>query len=197
MITILITIWLSTLTGYVIILNRIHSNLKEKIKYLLPFVQDKTLKALTTYIEDDNDELIFDENGELVEKTKETIKIEENGNSLFNKNFTKLPEDCKASSIEKAIEYRLVHKIAKYRLSIEREQITTTADKICLNWKPGTVFAQDDTKQIYIISKYTNPIILYSDINSDWEGTPTIPSLENFPKIKLELLALPEEYLYE
>lgn len=192
-------IWLSVLTGYVGLLKRKLFKSEANIKYLLPFIQDKTLKALTSYIDNDSDELLFDENGELVEKLKkiesesETTKI---SNNLFNKKFEPLPEDCKCRHINEAIQKRIVHKIAKYRFYLDRDPITTSPSKVCLYWKPGTIFAQtgNDWVQFFILTE-TNPFNLYSSVDDKRAGNYAVSSFENFTNAKIELLALPEEYL--
>lgn len=193
--TILIISWLTILTGYVIFFKIDFSKLKIDIKYLLPFVQDKTLKALTSYInDDDNSELKFDENGDLLEKEKpSTFQA-----SLFNKKFTFLPEDCKCFSIHDAILKRIAHKIAKYRFSIDREKITTKPNKVCLFWKPGTIFAQlanKDIIQFFVLRENAKPLFLYSSVDKGREGNGADSSFENFTNADIELLALPEEYL--
>lgn len=190
-------IWLTLLSGYVGLLKFKLSKSETTVKYLLPFIQDKTLKALTSYIENDSSELSFDENGELLEK--ETPKLSE---SLYNEKFTMLPDDCKAASLEVAIDSKLVHKIAKYRFSIDREKITTLPDKVCLFWKPGTIFAEfagsaNKNIQFFVLRKNKNPLFLYSSIDKTREGQETSNSFENFVNNSIELLALPEEYLRE
>lgn len=197
--TILMIIWLTVLTGYVGSLKRKLFKSEANIKYLLPFIQDKTLKVLTSYIDNDSDELSFDENGELVEKLK---KIETNlksaivSDKLFNEKFEPLPEDCRSKSVEEAIETRIAHKIAKYRFYSNHSKIITYPNKVCLHWKTGTIFAQmaSDGIQFFILTE-TKPFFLYSDIDKKREGGFTKLFFEDFPNAKLELLALPEEYL--
>lgn len=193
--TIIMIIWLTVLTGYVSLLKRKLSKSEANIKYLLPFIQDKTLKALTSYIDNESDELSFDENGELLEKLN--LESKASRNNLYNEKFTTLPEDCKCESTEEAIQKRIVHKIAKYRFSSDRVKITTFPSQVCLFWKPGTIFAQiaEDGVQLLILTEKENPLILYSSIDQSREGNFTRASFENFTNAKIELLALPEEYL--
>lgn len=192
--TILMIIWLTVLTGYVGLLKRKLFKSESNIKYLLPFIQDKTLKVLTSYIDNDSDELSFDENGELVEKLK--LESKASRNNLYNEKFTTLPEDCKCESTEEAIQKRIVHKIAKYRFSLDRDKITTIPSKVCLHWKPGTIFSQTGNNWIqFFILTEVNPFCLYSDVDNKKADNYAISSFENFTNAKIELLALPEEYL--
>lgn len=198
--TIIIFSWLTLLTISIGIVNmkyvRKYNKLEANVKYLLPFIQDKTLKALTSYIEDNNNELTFDENGELLEKSElKEIKSE----NLFNDNFTPLPVDCKVSCLEEAIHKKLVHKIAKYRFSIDRNKIFTRPGKVCLFWKPGTIFADYYNKSLkeyslFVIKNNNKCQWLYS-CDEKLIGSETVNDFSNFLDRDIELLALPEEYL--
>lgn len=196
--TIIIFSWLTLLTISIGIVNikyvRRYNKLEANVKYLLPFIQNKTLKALTSYIEDDNSELTFDENGELLEKLEsKEIKSE----SLFNDKFVPLPEDCKVNFLEEAISKNIVHKIAKYRFSIDRNKIFTRPGKVCLFWKPGTIFADYYNKgySLFILLNNNKCEWLFSTEDERRIGQHTNNDLANFIDRDIELLALPEEYI--
>lgn len=198
MFSIIIIIWLSGLTYWLIRHTRKFSKFSElegKIKYLLPFVQDKTLKALTSYIYNDkNSSLEFDENGDLLEKSKENLE----NSKYFNKEFTPIIDIIKCKTIKEAIDTKLVHKLAKYRDSIIRQKIYTDSNKVSLFWQPGTIFSQDfgGEKQIHLLLENKNPLILFNSKNPEKKGCHTAISFEEFGSgRKIELLVLPEEYL--
>lgn len=196
MFTILIFSWLTILTGCLVIFGRKYLNLKNEIKYLLPFVQDKTLKALTSYIENDKgSELVFDKNGELLEKKIEINQVE--SENLFNENFIPLPENCKVNSIEEAISKKIAHKIAQYRYSIDRNKIFTRPNKVCLFWKPGTIFVKyfDSSYSLFILMKNNKCQWLYDSNKERTIGAETREEFANLYDSNIELLALPEEYL--
>jgi hypothetical protein len=134
--TILMIMWLAVLTGYVGLLKQKLFKSEASIKYLLPFIQDKTLKVLTSYIDNDSNELSFDENGELIEKQ----------------------------------------------------------NKIELEPEPTGAQSGKDWVQFFILTE-TNPFILYSSVNEKRAGNHAASFFEDFTNAKIELLALPEEYL--
>lgn len=195
MLSTIIIIWLSILSGITGYLIYNKFELEKKIKYLLSFVQDKTLKALTSYISDDNSSsLEFDENGDLLEKSKQNLQ----NSKYFNKEFTPITDITKCKTIKEAIDTKLVHKLAKYRDSIIRKKIYTNSNEVSLFWQPGTIFCLNagDQKEIYLLLKNQTPLVLFNSKISENIGLHASISFEEFgDKRIIELLVLPEEYL--
>lgn len=189
-----IILWLSLLTGHAIYRERNSAELKTQIKYLLPFVQDKTLKALTSCIKDDkNSSLEFNEHGDLIEKKEEEIQ---NKPQFFNEKFIPIPNIIKCDSIDEAIKSKFAYKLAKYRTSIQRQSIITCSSKVCLFWKPGTIFCVNNGQQIFILPEESNHPIVLHDNNEKYIGKITVEPFENWKNdFLIELLVLPEEYL--